>query len=89
MLSILFLALEKRPSDVPNNDFYKFSSRYRNSSFSVTIGLVAFILFSAENLELVETNRQIESLVFFSHQELDGPKIQKYAITIELSRHAN
>ena len=46
------------------------------------------IVVSDESLKLVEIDCYIKSLIFSSHQNLDSPKIRKYAITLQLSRHA-
>ena len=86
-MSILFLALEYWPSDIPNNAIYSFSSRYWNSSFSVIGGLVSSTWVSAEKLK-EEMYWQIKPLIFSSHQNLDSPKVPTYAFTFYLSWHA-
>ena len=53
-LPVLFIALEYWPSDITNNALYVVSSRYWNSQFTVTIGLVSSTLVSAENLKVLE-----------------------------------
>ena len=68
--------------------FSSVSSRYWNSESSVTRGLISSILVSVKNLKPVEFYWQIEQMMFSWHQNLDTPKILKYAIIFDLSRHA-
>ena len=81
-VSILFLALEYWDSDNSNNAIYKVSSH------KVFRDLVCSILVSVENMKLVEMCWQNKPLIFSSNQNLDKPKIPKYAFIFDLSRHA-
>ena len=89
ILSILFFTLDYWPSDLPSKTIYGVSSRYWNLLWSVTRGSVSSILVSAESSKFLEKDWQNNSLYFSSHQNLDSPIIVEYAITFDLSGHAN
>ena len=85
--SILWVALEYWQSDLPNNAIYNISSRQWKFYFSISKGSVSSIMVSAESLKPLETDWQFKSLIFSSHQNLDGLKIPKNAITFDLLRY--
>ena len=58
------------------------------TQFPVTRGLLSTILVSAKNLQLVEIDWQIKSMLFSSYQNLDCAKIPKNGFNFDSYRHS-
>ena len=80
MLSILFLALEYWQSDLPNNAIHNVLSRYWNSYFSLTTGLLSSILVFKQSLNFLEKMDKL--FIFSSHRSRIVRKFQNMLLLL-------